>query len=435
MAKVGNSDALSGIVGVTSGLNVFERPPTPVAIKGTRDVVIRPTQTVTRDGPIPFEIRGRPGTYIDLDKVRLRVKVKILKNDNTTIVPAGDRVGFVNNPLDSLFKQVEVIIGKATVTTADMNYPYKKYLRYLLTESPDAQDSLLHPRLWHRDKGGNMEVAAANTGLAARLSRGHEIELFGPLDFGVFDQDRMLVDNVDVLFSFLPSSDAFVLMKGDAATEGHLLITSMELIVREVALDDAVAEAMTGVMKSGLPALYPFTETKIIEIPIDNGLTEITKIIEHSQGLLPQRVMFGFVDTTAHQGTAITNPFNFKNFDIRSFKLTVNGRVLPENEGLKLHFGNGTVAAGYTTLMEATGKYDQGAPLAIKMSEYGAGYTLFAFDLTESGVGPFTYHKKQGGIELKVNFGTALPNAVTLLCYMETQKTLIVDALREGKVV
>ena len=96
-------------------------------------------------------------------------------------------------------------------------------------------------------------------------------------------------------------------------------------------LDDACAEAMTVVLKSGIPALYPFTETKIVKFPLDNGVKELNKTIAHNIFLMPLRLVFGFVDTTAHQGTIITNPFNFKKFDITLFRLRVNSRVIPEN--------------------------------------------------------------------------------------------------------
>lgn len=417
------------IVAVCAGLNVFDKPPTPAAISEIRDVAVRSTQTLTRDGPIPFEVKGRAGIYLDLSQTRVRIKLEIVKDDGTTLAAAGDNVGFVNNPLDSLFKQIDVSVGRELVTPADLHHPYKQYLHYLLSESPDTQDSLLQPRLWARDTPGHMENGDANTGFAARKTAGNQFELFGGLDFSVFEQDRMLVDNVDLRLSFSPTSDAFVLLKKTATTEANVRIVDMELVVREVVLEPTATEAMSDVLDYGLPALYPYMETRMLHFPQSARQTEIKENLGSFQPL-PQRLIIAFVDTAAHTGDATKNPFNFKHFNITALRLKVNGRVLPETGGVKVDFAKEKVVEGYSTLLQTTGKYEQRAPLAVKMSDYSKGYAMFAYDLTESGLGPFTFHKKSGTIEMEADLSAALTGEVTMLVYTETQKTLSVDGFR-----
>jgi hypothetical protein len=47
------------------------------------------------------------------------------------------------------------------------------------------------------------------------------------------------------------------------------------------------------------------------------------------QGTLPIRIVIGMVDADAFNGTYANNPFNFKNYNITTMGLTVNGESLP----------------------------------------------------------------------------------------------------------
>jgi hypothetical protein len=47
------------------------------------------------------------------------------------------------------------------------------------------------------------------------------------------------------------------------------------------------------------------------------------------QGGLPNRIVIGMVGADAFNGTYTKNPFNFKNYDITTLGLTVNGENLP----------------------------------------------------------------------------------------------------------
>jgi hypothetical protein len=55
------------------------------------------------------------------------------------------------------------------------------------------------------------------------------------------------------------------------------------------------------------------------------------------QGGLPNRIVIGMVDADAFNGTYTKKPFNFKNYDITTMGLTVNGENLP-GKPLQLKF-------------------------------------------------------------------------------------------------
>ena len=100
------------------------------------------------------------------------------------------------------------------------------------------------------------------------------------------------------------------------------------------------------------------------------------------QGGLPNRIVIGMVDADAFNGTYTKNPFNFKNYDITTMGLTVNGENLP-GKPLQLKFGaDSNYISAFQTLYAGTHKIFENQGNGITREEYANGYTLFVFDLT-----------------------------------------------------
>jgi hypothetical protein len=74
------------------------------------------------------------------------------------------------------------------------------------------------------------------------------------------------------------------------------------------------------------------------------------------QGALPNRIVIGMVDADAFNGTYTKNPFNFKNYDITTVGLPVNGQNLP-GKSLQLKFGaESNYISAFQTLYAGTHK-------------------------------------------------------------------------------
>jgi hypothetical protein len=88
------------------------------------------------------------------------------------------------------------------------------------------------------------------------------------------------------------------------------------------------------------------------------------------------------VDADAFNGTYTKNPFNFKNYDITTMGLTVNGENLP-GKPLQLKFGaDSNYISAFQTLYACAHKIFDNQGNGITREEYANGYTLFVFDLT-----------------------------------------------------
>ena len=107
-------------------------------------------------------------------------------------------------------------------------------------------------------------------------------------------------------------------------------------------------------------------------IPESSVMVTIPKICD---GILPRKILCGFLKTTAFDGRIVENPFYFENLNITSMSLKVNSKSLPVTNGLKLDFDEDLYLDGYKSLCNISKDLD------ISFEEYKNGYTLFCFDL------------------------------------------------------
>ena len=89
------------------------------------------------------------------------------------------------------------------------------------------------------------------------------------------------------------------------------------------------------------------------------------------------------------------------------------------------------VIAGYQSLFSGIGKLSQDTGNQINESDYGSGYSLFAFYLTPGHCpGDHFGLIKQGNLRLELHFSEALANTVKRIFYAEFQNVIEIDANR-----
>lgn len=130
------------------------------------------------------------------------MKVKITKSDETALANL-EKTGVVNLPLQSLFSQIDVYMNGKCVTQNANNYPWKAYLKVLLSNGPAASSSHLQTQLYYSDQDSLDDANAAggkNTGLRSRYvftQQSRTFDLEGPLYLDCFYLDKYLINGVD----------------------------------------------------------------------------------------------------------------------------------------------------------------------------------------------------------------------------------------------
>ncbi|KYN13610.1 Uncharacterized protein F54H12.2 [Trachymyrmex cornetzi] len=262
---------------IKSELDFFSLPPTQTSIESSQWIYYKPVTSLTDDSPIEFVIPGHGEDYLDLTHTMLSLRIRVeSERGESTSVAATDvaKAGPVNHLLHSMFNQIDVYFNQKLVSQPNNAYAYRAYIEALLNYASPAKTSHLTSCLWDADipvyMDDMLDSSNPNTALERRakyIQGNRALDLVGHLHCDVFNQDKFLINGVEVRMRLVRSKDSFCLMETRTMSKIHA---------------DVVGES------------------------IDNAIL----------GQLPKRIIVGFVDNKAFNGDRKLNPFNFKNYKI-----------------------------------------------------------------------------------------------------------------------
>ena len=419
-----------------SELDLFTLPLTQTGVETGSWDPHHPVTSLNDDAPIQFEINGSGENYIDLSNTSLLLQVKITKEDGTDLNNPTD-VGPVNNWMHSLFKSVEVELNNVSVTDQSSGYAYQAYLENLLSYEGDAKNSQLQSVMWSADTAGEMDESKLTTSTAPAKNIGFEkraqqtkasklVELMGPLSVPIFNQDRLLLNGVDARVKLRRSIPSFHLMSSTTGPfRAH--IHKAILYVRKVRVEAGVRMGHARALETST-AKYPVRRGVIRTHVLPSNITS-----EHVQDLfkdeIPRRIIIGFVDNDAYDGSLSKNPFHFKHYGLTHLSLKVGGDSL---EPFRPDFAGGIYTREFLSLYSGIGKFKEDFGNDITPETFAKGYTLFAFDLTPDLSCDSDHYQlvKKGSVDLDVTFATALTSAVCMIVYAEYDNVIEIDKSR-----
>ncbi|XP_046491084.1 uncharacterized protein F54H12.2-like [Neodiprion pinetum] len=241
------------------------------------------------------------------------------------------------------------------------------------------------------------------------MSNARTVDLIGHLHCDVFNQDKFLINGMELRLRLVRSRDSFCIMEAENRHKPHILKTS--LLVRRMEISPGILLAHARTLAKGT-AKYPVTRVEVKSFTIHAGVQAET-LDNVILGQLSKRVMIGFVSNKAFNGDRRRNPFNFRNHSLNFLSLHVDGVQVP-SKPLQIHFLN-----------EGNG---------IDRQQFAKGNCLSAFDLTPDLSANCTSHWsliKHGTFRVEVRFDDALKETVNCLVYAEFDNLIEVDAARQ----
>ena len=423
-----------------SELDLFSMPLTQMSIMKGPWVEYHPVSNITDSGPIEFNVAGTAEEYVDLSQTMLHVLAKVV-NANDSDLDAEAPVGPVNLLLPSLFSQIDVTLNEKLVTQPSNTHAYRSYIETLTHYGEGSMTSQLTEQLFYKDKAGKLDAvnpladaAECNDGLAKRhqfIAESKTVSMLGPIHADVFFQERLLLPGVDVKVKLNRNKDAFCLLSSHAAPKYKIKIEKAALFVRRVKVNPSVMLSHAQTLET-TPAKYPLNKVDVRSFTIPAGNMSMNKD-NLFLGQIPNKIIIGFVDNDAYNGTYAKNPFNFKNFSLNYISITVDGEPLPMRP-LRPSFAAGrgqNYIEAYNTLFMGTNRLFTDKEIAINREEYAEGYTLFAFDLTpDLSDGCHLNLIKEGNVRLEAGFDAPLPNTVNCIVFSESQGLIQIDRSR-----
>lgn len=389
------------------------------------------TSVEAEDGPIEFVVPAC-ADYIDLAHTRLRIKAQIVTAANGALVANTNFVGPVNNFLHSLFSNVQIDLnGKSIVPQCGL-YNYRAYIENLLNYGREAKETHLTTSMFHKDTASNMGPVAGNLGWVERstIALQGPFEMEGPIHCDLFNQDKFLLNGVQMILKFFKARPEFALMSAAADnTVYKIKILEAVLIIRKVKMSPALLIAHANTLLHHT-AKYPITRVEVKNVSLATAIQSTT--IDNIQlGILASRVVVCLVDSAKFNGSFHTNPFDFATFNYNYMNVTTDSalHITP----YKPDFARNLYVGAYSGLFTQTGVFYSDAGSNISYDEFGNGYCLSVFDLTpdlsahESHLSP----QNSGSLSIELKFAAPLAAPVTVLVFAEYKNIIEIDQHRQ----
>lgn len=431
----------------SKGFDIFSPPSVEVATEAFYYEPFEHPQ-ITKGQTLTFVIPSTSPDYIFLPWSYFKFKVKITKGANGEVT-AEDKVGVVNNLFHSMWKSVDLYIGRERITkNCDGNYHIKAYFDTLFYTDAESKETLLQAQGWYPDVGGSftdmtMGDNPPNKGFAERsdfFQRGKEVELTGMLFMdGAYDgsygsSNRFLLNGVGLTIKLSPNDDKLILMSPTDDADFRLNITSAAFYPCYVKCDSGIMVSHNEALVNKQNAIYPFQRSFHRQYQIKNLTTKFSDPDVFS-GMTPSVMYLAITSQTAADGTYATNPFEFKHFNLCQIEVCVGGNRT-SIQPLSCDYSSGEYLEAFTSLFP-TRRDLVGLPFNRKA--YPNGWCIYRFQLSppsqmftdedSSGMDTMTLLRKNN-VTLNIQFSPGPSETVNLHVYAKFPDVYEVDLTR-----
>ena len=211
-----------------------------------------------------FEVVGDRNNLIDLHKIYLEIKCRILQTDITDLrythgdTNASDLPYFANNNLHSLFADYTVSANGIKISTGNGHYAHKNFKETEFSHGTDAK------RTWLKCQGYEFEenpgtIPAAISDIKRTVQQSALITLCGKLAVDFFSYEKQLVSGVTLRISMRRSQDDFAIISDKPAKHYKVKIDEAILFIRKMTASDNVVGAIEKTLLK-TPTIYRYNE-------------------------------------------------------------------------------------------------------------------------------------------------------------------------------
>ncbi len=156
------------------------------------------------------------------------------------------------------------------------------------------------------------------------IAESRSAELISKIHCDLFNQDRMLLNQVNVKLIFTRNTDAFCLLAANNANV-KIEIEELSLYVRRATLTDhKFTQINDAIIKQD--AKYFIPRVRVKAFTCASGLRNVEIRNQLSAPDLPTRIVIGMVSNNAYSGRNALNPFKFHHYNVSSANIMVDSK-------------------------------------------------------------------------------------------------------------
>ena len=424
-----------------SELDLFKKVSFQGSIESSQLIQYRPISSLAASQTIEFDIPVSPEEYLDLQNIYLWIKGKVVQLDGTDFPAAqDDRYSLINYALNTIFDQLEVTLGGTLVSQSSKTYHYLSYIEALIQNSSDAGFTFMKSAGFQSPFNvANLDFDAVRTELHSLVTRSKNFSLYGRLHGAIFNSDRLLLNGVPLHLTFSRASPAFYAMGsaavagGAAAAEPILNLSEVSLFVRKVKLSPNLLNAHARALQIS-KAIYPIKRSiiKVINLPAAQSTFVLDNIF---MGMLPSKLIIGFVTNDEFSGSYTTNPLKFANHDLTYLAVHINGEMFPKTPYTPdYRAASAMYEREYHDFLMNLGTVKSHSQPPVDYINYSKGLCLYAFNFNSDFDNPseneYINIPKDGFLNIEVKFRGNLQNALKAICYAQFDNVIEIDENR-----
>ena len=389
---------------------------------------------------LDFNIPGDHSRYLDLQKTRLYLLLKLERADGSRI-NADDNVCLINLCAQTMFSNVELSLCHKSINPMPTGlYPYKCYLDTLLKASEAAKETWLQGSLWYPDSPSYFnEVSDRNYGADLRkmiTADSKFVELESEVNVDFFKQKRLLMWGMSVQLKFWLHTNEFKIMArnpDDTAEKTYyrggyrVVIHDAILKTTQVTLAPEVVVAQNAVILKN-PAVYYYKRTDLKAYPVGKDARSFSKG-NFWNGAIPSKLLVCFASSDAFNGSYATNLFLLHHVHLSNFRLLVDGAI-QGGKPLTPDFEENRYVEAYMSLYGSLDLIGRNIANNLTLESYKGGAMVIATDIDGQHSEGHRQLEHFGSIDLSVTFKKPLEEEYQLIVVGIFQEVLRCDYAR-----
>ena len=416
-------------------IRMFQKPEGKVGVQGTFTHFVQPLRPPTADDTdYIIELPNTGADYIDLKNVQLYVRGS-LKRATGVVLVHDEPVLIANNALHTLFESVTLLVGHNQQEIQMNNYPYKAFLRQLMTMKTTSASDIGHG---FTIESHNLVNGALGSGIARRswteLSK--VVEFLGPTFIDAFQTEGYLLPATPVRVIFRRSRDSLYVNTGvdNDETQFKFFIEKIGLHVPVVKIAPFLTPLMEMQTDEAL-ASYHFDAIDVRQFSLPTG--SLHRVYPRVfQGKLPTKIAVAFYTQGSFIGDRNQASLLTAAITPKRLQLSINGLVTREhridvNAGIKLE--------SYYQFTDWLGVTNIDFPIEVK--HYLSGILFLTFDLMENcaandSPGSVSCAEESlltGFADISVEFDVAVPEESIMVVYAISPDVLDISKERAAR--
>ena len=415
-----------------SSLDLFEKPPLLITFNDSFCQKIGPVYSP--NGPmLEFEVTGDRNNFIDLQKIFLEIKCKVVQSDGSPLDYDGTNDASIadtsktnspylaNNTLHSLFSDCTVSANGLKISNANGHYAHKTFIETEFSHNKDAKATWLACQGYNYEPNPSALTTSASKTRKAQFHDSRETQYYGRVAVDFFTSDRHLLNGVTLRIAFRRSPDDFVVYSDDNTKHYKVQIVEANLYVRKMTVNDNVVASIERTLTKS-PAIYPYFETLSKTFLASTGQWGWKQEDIFAREPI-RRLAICMATNESFVGNHRQNPFHYQKFNLDQISIYRNGLPIADSP-----ISTANIKRLYFNTLSDLAYIDNGH--GISLEDY-PNHFVMVFDLTSTQQASHDFIHPEltnSSISIELKFSTALTDNIEIFIVGEKASTIYIDS-------